>query len=244
MYKRQVTSPLAVDLNGDGVMDFVVVTDAGQVLAVSTQGKTVLKLWEAEVPKVTYASPTYAKVGKSGIVIVATDAGVVALAADSGRQVWQTRKPANFFASPLSVPLNGDDVDDVIAVSIDGNVFAYDGKTGDEIWNLALGAGVKASPALFDFNGDKTPDIVLLDETGTLHIIDGNRGRSLLKTKISGADSFVASPILADINGDGMLDVITASANGQIAAYSINRTLGKGMAPWPIFLGNSRHAFQ
>jgi pSer/pThr/pTyr-binding forkhead associated (FHA) protein/outer membrane protein assembly factor BamB len=241
-----ITSPLAVDLNGDGVMDFAVVTDAGEVLAVSTQGKTVLQLWKADIPKVIYASPTYAKLGKSGMVMVATEAGIVALAAESGRQIWQTKRPANFFSSPVSASLNGDEVGDVVAVTTDGNVFAYDGKTGDEIWTLALGVGVgvKASPALYDFNGDKTLDIVLLDETGTLHIIDGNRGRSLLKTQIAGADSFVASPILADINSDGMLEVITASGNGQIAVYSLNRMIGKGIAPWPMFLGNDRHAAQ
>ena len=37
------------DLNGDGLTDFVSVSDSGQVLAVSAQGKRAWVLWEAAV---------------------------------------------------------------------------------------------------------------------------------------------------------------------------------------------------
>ena len=241
---KMITSPLVVDLNGDGVMDFVGVTDAGEVIAVTSQGKNVLQLWKAQVAKVTYASPTFAKSGKSGNVIVSTESGIVALVAETGRVAWQTNKPASFFASPVAADLNGDGVADIVATTLDGKVVVLDGKTGDEIWVTALSVSIKASPALYDFNGDKAADIVLLDETGGLHILDGNRGRPLLKTQITGADGFVSSPLLADVTGDGLLDVVTASSNGQIAVYGANRSVGKAQSVWPLFLGNSAHALQ
>ena len=243
MKGKLITSPIAADINGDGVIDFIAVTDAGQVLAVSSQGKTILQLWQAEVPAVTYASPAFAKTGKSGLIVMATEAGIAALTADTGRPIWQTRKPAHYFASPLTVDLNSDGVDDVIAVSVEGNVAAYDGKTGDEIWSLALGAGVKATPALYDFTGDKVADIAVTDEAGAIHIIDGNRGREALKTQVAGADAFVASPLLADVIGAGRLGIVLASANGQIAVYEYNRTIPKGETPWPVFLGNNNHTY-
>lgn len=243
MKGKVITSPIAADINGDGVMDFVAVTDSGQTLAVTTQGKAVLKLWQTNVPAITYASPSFVQAGQSGVVVIATATGLVALAGETGRVLWQTSKPMNFFASPLSADVNGDGVADVIAVSVDGKVFAHDTRTGDELWSLDLGVAVKASPALFDFTADRVADVLVLDELGALHVIDGARGREVLKSQVAGADAFVASPVLADVMGASRLGIVLASVNGQIAVHAFNRDVRKAEAPWPVFLGNNTHSY-
>ena len=237
-----VSSPLAVDLNADGIIDFVAVTDSGQLFAVSSQGERVWQLWQAQLPPVMYASPTYAVVDNRGLVITATDGGLVAVVADSGRMAWQKALAGRFFASPLVANFGGSP--HVVAASLDGKIHALDAANGDESWSIELGAGIKATPALFDFTNDRLPDLLVLDERGNLHIIDGGRGRAVLQSGLSGADEFVASPVLADLTGDGLLELAAASQNGRILVHTFNRTVAKATAPWPTFLGNNQHALQ
>jgi outer membrane protein assembly factor BamB len=240
---KVVTSPLAADLNGDGREDYVSVTDRGQVLAVTSQGDKVWKIWEAEAPKVYYASPAFVAIGEQALVVVATDGGgIVALHADTGRTFWHARIHKRFFASPVAVDGNGDGVPDVVAVAENGDIHVLDSLTGDEIWSSALGVGIQASPALYDVNNDGLRDLILLDANGDIQVVDMARGRVVLLVDVNGADAFVASPVLGDVNNDELVEVVAASQNGLVCAYGLNRIAPKSKAVWPVFLGNDQHS--
>jgi len=240
---KVVTTPLVVDLNGDSKSDYVTVTDAGQVLAVTSQDAKVWKLWEAKIPKVYYASPVFIDAGDQGVVVIATEnQGIIALKADTGRVFWTTNLAKLFFASPIAVDGNGDGVNDVVAVAVNGDIHVLDSLTGDEIWSLALGVEVKASPAVYDVNDDGLLDLILLDASGKMQVIDMARGRKILTISIKGADEFVASPVLGDVNNDKLLEVVAVSQNGLVSAYGLNRYTPQSKAVWPVFLGNDLHA--
>ena len=233
------TKPLIVDLNGDGVTDIVTVSTTGQVLAVTPTQNKWLSVWATNLDPVNYASPAFIADGSNGYIVVATQSrGVVALNAANGRIVWRAPINKEFFASPVTADANGDKVADVIVVATNGDMHVLDARTGDEIWSLALGVNVRATPAIFDANGDGLGDIVLLDEAGNLQVIDMARGRVLVRVAVVANDGFVSSPIMGDVNHDGLLEIVSASNNGVVSAYALNRRTGKGTTQWPMFLGS------
>jgi pSer/pThr/pTyr-binding forkhead associated (FHA) protein len=235
---KVITAPLQADLNDDGVSDFVLLTDSGQVLAVTSQQGKVWSLWEAQTAPIYYASPLYIEVnGEESLIAVATDnGGVIALNAQSGRMAWISNLQKRFFSSPVAVDANGDEVADVVAIDSNGDIFVLDALTGDEIWSSGLGAKVQASAALFDMDNDGRNDLFLLDAQGNLNVVDMGRGRTTLAAHLANK-GYMASPVLGDVNNDGLLDVIAAAQDGSLVAYGINRSVAKGSAPWPAFLG-------
>lgn len=242
---KMITSPVKADINGDKIVDFVAVTDAGQVLAVTGQGEKVWQIWEGEVPPIYYGSPLFVTAGDRALIVVATDAGgIYALNAENGRMAWSAKSANRFFASPVAVDANGDQVPDVVTVAENGEIHVLDALSGDEIWSIALGTGVQASPALFDVNNDNLADLVILDIAGNLRVADIARGRELLAIPVSGASGFMSSPVVGDVNNDEMVEIVAAAMNGTIANYGLNRTTRRASAPWPMFLGNDHHALQ
>ncbi|MGD8833428.1 MAG: FHA domain-containing protein [Desulfobacteraceae bacterium] len=240
-----ITAPVRADVNDDGTMDFVAATDKGQVLTITTRTSKPWKLWEAQVPSKGYASPLFMVVQKRGIVVIPTDhKGVFAFDAVSGNKVWHAQFDHKFFASPLASDVNGDDVPDVILGADDGKLIILNGLTGDTIWRLALNNGLQATPGLFDVDDDGLPDLIVADGGGGLQVLNVTDGHHELNLVITGANAFAASPVLGDVNNDRMLEVVTASDNGIVIAYGLNRFVTKGRAVWPLFLGNDQHWFQ
>jgi outer membrane protein assembly factor BamB len=242
---KMITTPVKADINGDKTADFIGVTDAGQVLAVTGRDGKVWQIWEAEVAPVYYASPLLVDTGERNLVVIATDGGgIVALDAASGRSIWSADVKNRFFASPVAADANGDGVPDVVAVAENGDIHLLNGLTGREIWSSALGVGVQGSPALFDMNNDELADLVLLDLTGKIQVIDIARGGVLMTREVPGAGTFVASPVLADLNNDQLVEIVTAGQSGVITSFAVNRTIRRGHAAWPMFLGNDRHGLE
>jgi pSer/pThr/pTyr-binding forkhead associated (FHA) protein len=240
-----ITSPIRADVNDDGTMDFIAATDKGQLLAITTRNSKPWKLWEAQVPSNGYASPLFMEVQKQGIVVIATDQkGVFAFNAVDGSKVWHAQLDHRFFASPLASDVNGDDVPDVILAANNGKLIILNGLTGDALFQFAIGNGLRATPSLFDIDDNGLLDLIIADSTGKLQVVNVTNGHHELNLAITGADTFAASPVLGDVNNDRMLEVLTASDNGIIMAYGLNRFVTKGRAVWPSFLGNDQHWFQ
>lgn len=245
IHGKCITAPIRADVNNDGTMDFIAATDKGQVLAITTRNGKPWKLWEVTVPSIGYASPLFMVVQKQGIVVVATDhKGVFAFDAANGNRLWHTQSDHKFFASPLASDVNGDDVPDVILAPADGKLIILNGLTGDTIWRLALNNGLQATPGLFDVDDDGLQDLIIADGGGGLQLLNITDGHPELNLAITGANAFAASPVLGDVNNDRMLEVVTASDNGIIIVYGLNRFVTKGKAVWPLFLGNDQHWFQ
>lgn len=101
-------SPAAADLNNDGIMDAVMSTPGGTVVAVSSNGET---LWKTRIPRIdckdtssidrVYSTPSIASLNNDGRLQVVLgyggfrgrncEGGVVAIHGDTGEVAWNFR---------------------------------------------------------------------------------------------------------------------------------------------------------
>jgi outer membrane protein assembly factor BamB len=238
-----VSSPVAGDFNDDGTQDFAYLTDQGRAVAISAAEGRVWQLWDnAELGKVDYASPTLIVSNAQPLLVFATQAGVSALHAGTGRMAWTSRLGATYIASPLGLAVSDRRSHDVAVVAAQGQVRLLSGSSGDEIWSMDVGREIQASPAGFDFTADGLPDILVQTVDGRMVVIDSQRGRAVLETELTGARGISASPLLADLTRDGLLEVSVVDDSGNVRVLSMNRTVREGRAPWPRMLGNDTHS--
>lgn len=235
-----VTSPLVADLNNDGVVDIVSVTNKGQVVAFSAQNGKAWQLWEANAPKVGYASPVvYQDNGLNLVIVTSESNGVTAFDAISGRASWTVLDGARIFSTPIVSDINGDDIGEIIVTTESGDIYALNAQFGEEVNSGKLSGKYMATHAKYDVSDDDIAELVMVDRNGNLHVTETNRMRSSLTINLPGSKNVVASPLLGDINNDGMLDVVVASGNGTVSAYSFNRTVREGDVVSGEFLGRS-----
>ena len=233
-----VNTPMAKDVNGDGVINFVSMTDSGQLSAHSTQHDRVWTLWSEQLSESSKASPALARVDQRNLIIVATkQQGVLAIDASSGRTVWSSLAGYEFIASPLVADFNGDGQPNVLVTARDGNLFILDARYGDEVNSGRLPGEFIATPAMYDVQGNGIPELFFHDRSGQVLIVDSTRLRPIVQ--LTGSGQLVASPLLADVNNDGLLDIVTASVDGTITVYSLNRTVRKGQLVWGSYLGQT-----
>ena len=238
---KVVGSPVAADLNDDGVMEIIAATDAGQVLAVSASAGEVWEMWSVELGRaIEYASPAVVEVEGGKRVVVAAG-GVVALDGGSGRVVWQQLAGQRISASPLAVDdRNGDGSEDVLIVTGGGATYLLSGQFGDDLSDGSVGGEVLGTPALYDATGDGVPDPFVVTRSCNLIVLDLVRMRPHLAIDVPAAGDCFASPVLGDLDRDGDLDAVVASDGGSVVAYSFNRLIGKGDVVWGEFLGQRR----
>ena len=235
-----VGSPVAADINGDGALDIVAGTDQGQVLAVSTTGEDVWKLWSMRLPnKIGCASPVVVDVGVRKLVVVAAGE-IVALDGGSGRIAWRSLDGKTFTASPLAVDGNKDGVEDVLAVTSSGEAYLLSGQYGEDQSSGSVGGEVMATAALFDEDGDDIPESFLLTKECKFMVLNLANMRSRLTIEAQGADGCFASPVLGDLDRNRRLDAVIATDAGAVTAFRFNRRVSRGGVVWGEFLGGSR----
>jgi len=238
--------PLIADINSDRQLDYIVGTDAGQVLAMTLKAGVPTKLWEQQLAPIVFAPPVLLTAGsgargESKVLVRPPEQGLVALQGQTGLPRWQVPQSEIAFAPPLAADLSGDGYMDVINVSYDGGVQLLDGRNGISLWRRHLGAEVQAPPLLYDFNQDGTLDVLAVDVEGRLHIASGVEGRMLLEGYVvEGSDGVAVSPVLGDLNGDGQVDLVLVSGNGLISCLTLNRRIRAGSTPWPAAQGRKQ----
>jgi outer membrane protein assembly factor BamB len=222
-----VAAPLGVDTNRDGVTDVVVVTAAGNAVALSGRnGRTtwVTRLAPAPAPDGAPLGATLALgdvLEALGIEIVVSlpEGGVRVLSARDGRVRWKHELSAGVLSGTICTgsPVEGGPPAHVVDRAANVWSFVRSGRalTPALLENLMLqGAnGAIAAPRTLGVGGETAPILVVCptgdyaDRYGSVCAMgaDGVRWRVPLGGAIWG------TPAIADLNGDGRSEIVVAS---------------------------------
>lgn len=230
--------PLVLDLNGDGVMDYIGATFNGDNRVVAIDGAaeptafgtdrkpiSVHPLWHVQTGSSIYHGPAMGDLdgdGKPDFTIGSYDGKVYAFRSD-GSALWTAAPGERYFMGPTTIAdLNGDGKPEVVAASEKVTVFNADGSTRwstrfdkpGNFWSVSRGASVA------DLSGDGKPDLSLLNGRGLFKVLSGTDGATLFEFDASTVfkgplQSTSNAPIIADFDGDGQLDVFIVVGRGS-----------------------------
>ncbi len=248
------TAPAILDLNGDGMLDFVVASwsfiDSNKIYAYRAHDQQLL--WVNSMPQDhIYHGVSYADLdedGKPELVIGSYDATLYVLNGEDGSLFWKHEYPYGYIGAPTSIAdLTKDDSLEIICFA--ASIVSCFSPTGRKIWEKQLPGGAQSfrGAAIADVNADDTLDVVFGASDGVLYAFSGASGRDLwtvnLRAHHDSSDFDIDhAPIIDDFDNDGDLDVFIVGGKTYYPniqydygrAYAID--LGQGItSDWKMF---------
>lgn len=209
------TSPVAVDLDLDGLQDMVVGVRDGSLRFLRNMGGGVFEpmaLSEAPQMESGFSAPAFADLDGDGItdmVVGAADGTLRSFRRGSGQQCRNQTSCSNTTNSSSALEM-----------SFTAIPFAEDPLAG--IYVTAF-----SKPAFADLNGDMLVDLILGSEDGRIRLYMNNgtastplfvadqRSSILLTTSVSSH----SAPTVWDVDGDNDLDVVVGSSDGRLYLF-------------------------
>ncbi|NIA31461.1 MAG: PQQ-binding-like beta-propeller repeat protein, partial [Actinobacteria bacterium] len=203
------TSPGVADLDGDGVLDLVLCSTKGRVLAVDANGH---EKWTFDAKETISNPPTVA--GRPLRIYVMTNPGrIICLSAENGAKIWEYKMPSDFswgMTALAAADMTGDGQIKLIAADRGGHLVCLD-TNGAPLWKTTHKSGFNTAPAVSDLDGDGRLEI-LLGTTDMPLVCFSNKGKELWHVK--GGDPVASSPLVCDLNNDGTLEILLGEGDG------------------------------
>ncbi|MGB0638683.1 MAG: S8 family serine peptidase [Myxococcota bacterium] len=238
------SSPVLIDLDDDGILEILIGTADGVVLAIRGDG-TAVEGWPVRVD--------------DRLDVHREAAGYSSGDVDPGT--------GDYFISTVGAgDLDGDGVLEVIGATGWGGIYAWNldgsrvdgfpywsiGRTSEEInVNFTYDQGFMGAPSMRDLDGDGTDEIVIGGMDGRLYVVDGTGsdwGPYPIEICFPGSperdfvdrmcgvmgDRIITSPLIADIDGDGDFE-IGLGTNEAVdgGRYSASYMTGTPAPGWP-----------
>ncbi len=252
------TAPTLVDIDGDGVLDFLVATwclnknDTNRLYAYRGYDRKII--WTYDLKGVVYHGTTVVDLDRDDeleVVIGDYSGTIYCLNAKNGTLKWTHSDPLYYYVgSPISVgDLDGDGFCDLV-FSTASEIVAlnYDGTLK---WKYVIPyyANAFRGAVLADITDDKLLDVIFGTSKGNLIGLNGKNGTEIfnlnLAEHIGKEFDSKHSPIVTDFDKDGILDIFIIGGytkypefqNNYGRAYCIS--LFKGYGPdWLMFQRN------
>ncbi|EPR66744.1 hypothetical protein ADICYQ_4331 [Cyclobacterium qasimii M12-11B] len=196
-----IASPVIVDLNRDGFLDFVGISHASTITAIN--GKSLNKIWQLELPDTECSNsfavgqftdddiPDLFTFASKGVWPENTGLVQVLIDGKSGELLLKKEMGCTGFSSPIAYDLNNDDMDEVIF-----SINEYDCSRAIDDRSAFL---IENKLMLMDFKADTT------------YLLDQARGFK----------NVFSTPWIGDLDSDGYLDLVHCQyfSHGDILSF-------------------------
>ncbi len=232
-----VSSPLAVDTDGDGYTEIFWGSYSGDFFGVDHQGN-MLDGFPIHSKAPFVSSPAYADLENNGnyyIIFGGMDRRLYAIDSSGAHKPGfpVILNGSVYGCTPVGM-IDGDGTRYIIASTLNGKLYAIDPQG-----NIKNGFPVDipmvnySSPALADLDGDNTLSIIVGGSDGGLYIFSSN-GTPRPNFPYFSQNYVFSSPAAADIDDDGSMDIVFASYDSKI--YALDR-FGALKTGFPVNLG-------
>jgi M6 family metalloprotease-like protein len=168
-----LSSPVAGDIDRDGVKEIICSVGSKKVFSVDTAGVVE---WEKNLPaKTFFSTPALGDINGDGYldVVLADSANIFALNRNGSlldNFPIKIHLSTQTQSSIVLADVSGDSLPDIVFGSPNGGVLAYNGN-GKKIVEFPFGTGKKAysTPLVFDMNGDGRSELLIGSDDGWLY---------------------------------------------------------------------------
>ncbi len=211
------------DLTGDGALDVVLASDAGQVRAFNAAGD-VLWTWAGDRSALNDIACADVDGDGRAEVIYGGDAARLGLLSADGEELWAVNPPQfrgikSDVMTVLPADVDGDGLPEVIAGCKSWQYFAYDA-AGEMVWENVIYAHSATVGYAADFDGDGKDEIIGGNAYYTLNLIDHD-GKRIFNAGHLGPEQTAVSS--ADIDGDGTPEILVGVDHGELRCYGMDR---------------------
>lgn len=222
------SSPILADLDGDGELDAVFLTNEGKLTAFTSAGRT-LTGWPVELEGVpNRVTPVVQNLtdypGLEVIAAVETDTGITVYVFHGDGTVvtgWPIRLE-NTGSPYLAVgDFDGDNSAEItVAAGKKVYAFHYNGSPVDG-WPVEIDTNTVAPPVIADIEGNGNESVIFGTADGYVYAEDG-KGREQAGWPVKLCNNpITTAPALADVNGDGRVDIVFVAGEAHITSSSI-----------------------
>jgi len=210
------SSPSIADINGDGILEVVVIDGIGQVLCLNSKNGSLV--WSSNITMIGGTSPpTLGDTSGDGYLEVVFGGGqrnsTYCLNGEDGSLLWKFDTNGTVLSSPALGDLDSNGHLEIVFGSGDGYIYCLNGEDGSLLWKFDTNGTVLSSPALGDLDGDLCLEVVVGNYNGSVYCLNGEDGSLLWKFLGGPQDNPSSSASLGDVDGDNRLEVVVSQGS-------------------------------
>ena len=250
------SSGLFIDINGDGVDEYVTADGAGMLHAFKSGGQELAGFPVHATPISAYNAPPRLG-GRNPLGHSQSQSQGHSLGHSQSHQGMEGTMYASPFAPVAAGDLDGDGRPEVVVASLEGDVTVihYSGTTASATsWRLPfpdmglarpnqpIAQGIFASPVIADLDHDQIPEVIITSADGKLYVFDSTGqskpGFPIIVSRDGTLAKILSSPAVYDVNGDGIKDIVLGTNHSGQNAGLLFAIDGRGsLAPKPMIAG-------